>query len=103
MELGIALIIIAACGALARVRSLAYGAYFLSYLPFLSLHEVHDGMQSMHGLGASSVQAKLAVRSLCAFVFLVLLARQRQSLAFLAQPRHAALLALLGWSFFGVW
>ena len=94
MDILAALFVSIFCCVWSGARNLAYTLYFMSVVPFISLSVVEGGLTSSAGLSGGNVRFKLAVRALCTVGFLLVLARQKDSLRFLFRSCHLPILAL---------
>ena len=98
MEVLAALCLAMACYALSGARSWAYALYFASYVPFISINAVEGGLTEVSGLGGGNVAFKLSVRVACTVGFLILAARQKNTLAQIFRASSLPILILFLWS-----
>ena len=93
----VALGIATLCWWISGARSLAYLLYFIGFVPFVTLDASDGGLTGVGGLGGGNVLFKLGVRGFCTAGFLILLARRRESLAWIFRPVHLPIVILFVW------
>ncbi len=97
MDILAALCIAMMCYALSGARSWAYGLYFASFVPFISLSAVEGGLTDVSGLSGGNVGFKLLLRCACTLGFLFIIAREKDSLSQIFRTSSLPILILFAW------